>query len=193
MRAVVVDALGAFFRRRDEFRRVAAVQRHVAGAVPRSRAGELAGAWGDGLDATVAAYRDRVRGGETTAVTVTPGSVAAAVGAVDPGLADLVRGAANAGVDGCETDGDVVRAAVEAYWREHEALRHAAAARRYAAPGRATVGFAAGVADTSPGRETLRLLRDHGVRPLVGPVADEEARRARRLNALVVGADPPEE
>jgi hypothetical protein len=171
--AVVVDALRGFVRRHEAVGDAGAVQRYVAGGIPRHRVGELTGTWGDDLDATIREHRERVAGDAGDAGDRSP--VVDAVAATDAGLATLVRGIANAGIGGIDAGSDVIRGAVRWYVAEHESLRHAATAARYAEGGMST-GFAAEMADVRRGGEIEALLRDHGVEPRRGSAPDPETR-----------------
>jgi len=91
-------------------------------------------------------------------------------------LAVLARGAANAGIEGLDSEQDVVEVALRLFFEEHDDVRHAAVAERYESIQTMTRGRAADLADLQPGPEVKDMLRDHGVKPYREPghLDDEE-------------------
>ncbi|MFB6176073.1 MAG: hypothetical protein ABEI99_02815 [Halobaculum sp.] len=84
---------------------------------------------------------------------------------------------------------DVIDIAVERFFADHRALREAAVAERYATSGVMTTGRAADLADCTKGPEVERMLHDHGVQPLVGPMSDERADEVRETNRALYATD----
>ena len=159
--AVLTVALQSFFREYDDVRRAAAVHRHCNGPASKADVCRLA----DLHDAT-AVERIVERYAPRCTPEGEPGPAVRAVERVDGDTAALAVGAANVGIDGLDDAGNVVDVAVAHFYEAHEALRHAATARRYEDTPM-TTGTAARMAGVQKGPEVEQLLRDHGVTPRV--------------------------